>query len=296
MKQLAVISGKGGCGKTTVTAAFFSLIKDAVLADCDVDAADMSLVLSPNVLEKIDYTGLELASIEPTRCIGCWKCIEVCRFDAISENFEINPYNCEGCAVCTLVCPENAVFLSPRVSGQAVSSTTRFGPLIYGELGIGEEASGKLVTLVRNKATELAETQSKDLVIIDGPPGTGCPAIAAINGVDLALLISEPTVSGLHDLKRAAELTKKLRVPAVACINKANVNEKKCMEIELFCKEAEIPVLAKLPYADTPTKAMLREETVIEYASLFEDKEAMDFATLIRELWNLVEIRLCSKD
>lgn len=295
MKQLAVISGKGGCGKTTLTAAFFSLAKDAVLADCDVDAADMSLVLSPSILEKKDSTGLELASIDPERCTGCWKCIEVCRFDAILENFKINPYNCEGCAVCTLVCPENAVSLSSRVSGQAVSSITRFGPLIHGELEVGEEASGKLVTLVRNQAREIAEANSKELVIIDGPPGTSCPAIAAITGADLVLLLSEPTVSGLHDLKRVAELTKQFRIPAVACINKADINEKKSLEIELFCKEAKIPLLAKLPYADAPTKAMLKEETVIEYASLFGDKEAWDFAALIQKLWNLLEIRLSSK-
>ncbi|MCQ1534169.1 (4Fe-4S)-binding protein [Methanosarcina sp. KYL-1] len=292
MKQLAVISGKGGCGKTTLTAAFASLAKDAVLADCDVDAADLPLVLTPGVLEKEDSSGLELASIDPERCTGCGRCLEACRFGAVLENFTINPYSCEGCAVCTVACPENAVSMAPRVSGQAVSSITRFGPMAHGELGIGEEASGKLVTLVRKKARDLAETYAKELVIIDGPPGTGCPVMAAITGADLVLLLTEPTVSGLYDLKRAVELTQHFRIPAAACINRSDLNEKKSREIELFCEEAGVPVLAKLPYADVPTRAMLREETVIEYASLVGDKDVVEFANLIRELWTRLETRL----
>jgi MinD superfamily P-loop ATPase len=292
MRQLAIISGKGGCGKTTLTAAFSSLSGNAVLADCDVDASDLPLILKPRVLKKEDCLGPGLASIDLNLCTGCGICREICRFGAVLENFTINPYSCEGCAVCTVACPEKAVSLMPRVSGQAVSSITRFGPMAHAKLGTGEEASGKLVNLVRKKAIELADGYSCKLVLIDGPPGTGCPVIAAITGTDLILVLSEPTVSGLHDLKRAVELTAHFRIPTVVCINRYDINEKKSLEIEVFCREAGIPLLACLPYADVTTEAMMKGETVIEYAAHSGDSGAIEFANIVRSLWAKLEMRL----
>lgn len=292
MRQLAIISGKGGCGKTTLTAAFSSLSGNAVLADCDVDASDLPLILRPQVLKKEDCLGLGLASIDLKLCTGCGICREICRFGAVLENFTINPYSCEGCAVCTVACPENAVALMPRVSGQVVSSITRFGPMSHAKLGTGEEASGKLVNLVRKKAAKLADTYSCKLVLIDGPPGTGCPVMAAITGTDLVLVLSEPTVSGIHDLKRAIELTAHFRIPTVACINRYDLNEKKSLEIEAFCRETGIPLLACLPYADITTEAMMKEETVIEYAAHSGEEEAVEFANIVRNLWAEIETRL----
>ncbi len=292
MKQLAIISGKGGCGKTTLTAAFSSLSENAVLADCDVDASDLPLILKPQVIKREDSLGLELASIDPDICTGCGICLKMCRFGAVSEDFTINPYSCEGCAVCTVACPENAVSLMPRVAGQAFSSMTRFGPMAHAKLGIGEEASGKLVNMVRKKAAELADQYCCKLVIIDGPPGTGCPVIAAITGTDLVLVLSEPTVSGIHDLKRAIELTTHFKIPAVACINRYDINKKKSLEIADFCRDAGIPLLACLPYSDVTTQAMLMEESVIEYAARSRDSEAMKFANIVRKLWAEIETGL----
>lgn len=292
MRQLAIISGKGGCGKTTLTAAFSSLSENAVLADCDVDASDLPLILKPQVIKREDCLGLKLASIDPELCNGCGICLEMCRFGAVLENFTINPYSCEGCAVCTVACPENAVSLIPRVSGQVVSSITRFGPMAHAKLGTGEEASGKLVNMVRKKAEELADKYSCKLILIDGPPGTGCPVMAAITGTDLVLVLSEPTVSGLHDLKRAIKLTSHFRIPTVACINKYDINEKKSLEIEAFCKNSGIPLLALLPYADITTEAMMKEETVIEYSAHSGTSGAAEFANIVRNLWSEIETRL----
>jgi len=269
MKQLTIISGKGGTGKTTITAAFASLAKNAVLADCDVDAADLHLILKPKIQRTKAFCGLELAKIDKKLCLECGKCKKHCRFGAIIEEsgtFRLEPYNCEGCAVCTLVCPEGAISMQERVSGQVFSSETRFGPMAHAKLGIGEEASGKLVSEVREKAKRLAEKNGKDLILVDGPPGTGCPVISAITGTDLVLVISEPTLSGIHDLKRVLELAKHFRIPAAVCLNKYDINRENAELIENFCKSANIPVLGKLPYDDEATEAMLREKSVIEYA------------------------------
>ncbi|WP_440956823.1 4Fe-4S binding protein [Methanosarcina sp. Mfa9] len=310
MKQLAIISGKGGSGKTTLTAAFASLAKNAVIADCDVDAADMHLILKPEIQDEDDYLGLEVASIDPELCTGCGKCREVCRFGAISADITINQYSCEGCAVCTVACPENAVSMKPRISGQVFSSKTRFGPLAHAKLGIGEEASGKLVSAARERATKLAEQYTKDLIIIDGPPGIGCPVIAAITGTDLVLAVSEPTVSGIHDLKRVIELAKHFRIPAAVCINKCDINEENSLKIEEFCAEAGVPVLGRLPYDDITTRAMMREETVIEYAAREgslsnenspclenspgheESVKGRDFTSKVRKIWEGLEEQL----
>lgn len=288
MKQLTVISGKGGTGKTTFTAAFASLAKNAVIADCDVDAADMHLILKPEIMKKEDYYGLEVSRIDPEFCIECRKCREFCRYGAVNENFEVDPYGCEGCGVCTIVCPSGAVSMEKKVSGQVFSSKTRFGPMAHARLGIGEETSGKLVSAVRSNAKKLAEQYHKDLVVIDGPPGTGCSAISAITDTDLVLVVSEPTVSGIHDLKRVIELIAHFMIPTVVCINKYDINEKNTHLIESFCTELGIPVIGRLPYNDIVTKAMLQEQTLIEYIKsqcLTEN----EFADQVCQIWTRVE-------
>jgi MinD superfamily P-loop ATPase len=289
MKQIAVISGKGGTGKTTLTAAFASLVKNAVIADCDVDAADMHLLLKPRVLVREDYYGLGVAMIDPELCIKCGKCRDFCRSGAVTENIEVNPYSCEGCAVCTIVCPEGAISMEKRISGQVFSSETRFGPMAHARLGIGEEASGKLISAVRNNAKKLAEQYHKDIIIIDGPPGTGCSTIAAITGTDLVLVVSEPTVSGIHDLKRVIELAAHFQISVVVCVNKYDINEENTQLIEKFCTELEISVLGMLPYDDIATKAMLQEQTVIEYAKNSDHANENEFAKQVREIWAKVE-------
>ncbi|MGB9940718.1 4Fe-4S binding protein [Methanosarcina sp.] len=289
MMQLTVISGKGGTGKTTLTAAFASLAENAVIADCDVDAADMHLILEPGILEKEDYCGLEVSRIDPELCIKCGKCREFCRYGAVNENFEVDPYRCEGCAVCTVVCPEGAVSMEKRVSGQVFYSETRFGPMAHAQLGIGEEASGKLVSAVRSNAKKLAEECHKDLIIIDGPPGTGCSAIAATTGTDLVLVVVEPTVSGIHDLKRVLKLATHFMIQAVVCINKYDINEETTCLIEEFCADTGIPVLDRLPYNDIATKAMLRKQTVIEYANNSKYADETEFANQVRKIWTRLE-------
>ncbi len=285
MKQLTVISGKGGTGKTTIAAAFASLAKDAVIADCDVDAADMHLILKPEILETIDFTGLDVASIDESLCIKCGKCKDACRFDAISDDITINIYECEGCGVCEYVCPEGAVNMVERKAGDAYLSKTRFGPMAHARLGIGEEASGKLVSFVRNNARTLAEKHDKDTIIIDGPPGTGCAVIASIAGVDMVLVVTEPSVSGIHDLERVLGVAGHFNIPAVVCINKYDINEENVLLIEKYCTENGVEVVGKLPYDDTPTKAMLQEMTVIEYSD-------GEFSRRVKEIWENVRRHL----
>ena len=282
MKQLTVISGKGGTGKTTITAAFASLAENAVIADCDVDAADMHLILKPEILDTFEFTGLKVAEIDQSLCIKCGICRDACRFGSISSEIVIDPYECEGCGVCEYVCPEGAIRMVERKAGEAYSSTTRFGPMAHARLGIGEEASGKLVTLVRYNAKKLAERYGKEIIIIDGPPGTGCSVIASITGVDMVLVVTEPTLSGIHDLERVVEVAGYFKIPAVVCINKYDINEENSQRIESYCKDKGIEVVGKLPYDDIPTKAMMEEKTVTEYSD-------GEFSSGVKSLWENVK-------
>ena len=285
MKQLTVISGKGGTGKTTLTAAFAALEADAVLADCDVDAADLHLILKPEVKETLEFSGLKVARKDDEKCTSCGECLAHCRFAAVSEDYEIIEGGCEGCGVCEYVCPSGALQLVDRKSGHAYKSETRFGPMAHAVLNTAEEASGLLVALVRKNARELAEEHKKDLVIIDGPPGTGCPVIAAISGVDLVLIVAEPTLSGIHDMERILGVAEHFNVPAVVCINKQDINLENASRIERFCRERDIPLVGRLPYDTIVTKAMIAEESVIE----FSDGE---FSREVKELWGNVRARL----
>jgi len=266
MKELTVISGKGGTGKTTLVAAFASLANDAVLADCDVDAADLHLLLDPKVNQTIEFFGLKVARIDEGKCTECGECHNHCRFDAITEDIEVIPSSCEGCGVCEHVCPTDAIELVDRMAGYAFNSETRFGPMAHARLNTAEEASGMLVTLVRNNAKKLAKENSKDMIIIDGPPGIGCPVISAITGVDLVLIVTEPTLSGIHDLKRILGVSEHFSIPALVCVNKYDVNLDNTKEIERYCSERNVGLVGRLPYDDVATAAMIEEKSVIEFS------------------------------
>jgi MinD superfamily P-loop ATPase len=285
MKQLAIISGKGGTGKTTLAAAFASLAENAVLADCDVDAADLHLILKPEIKETIEFSGSKIAFKDEQKCIQCGKCREYCRFDAINEDLNFIEERCEGCGVCEYVCPEGAITLRERKSGFAYISDTRFGPMSHAVLNTAEEASGKLVALVRHNARILAIKYGKDLIIIDGPPGIGCPVISAISGADLVLIVTEPTLSGIHDMERILGVANHFNIPAVVCINKFDINHENTLIIEKDCEENGLEVVGKIPYDETPTKAMIQEKTVIEFSD-------GDFSNNIRNIWENIRRKL----
>jgi MinD superfamily P-loop ATPase len=282
MKQLTIISGKGGTGKTSITAAFASLAKGSVFADCDVDAADLHLILKPKIKKTIRFHGLKIASINKDVCTDCKKCYESCKFNAISEDIKVNKNVCEGCGVCSFVCPVNAINMIDRESGFAYISDTRFGPMSHAVLKTAEEASGKLVTVVRNNAKSIAEEKKMDLILIDGPPGIGCPVIASITDVDLVLIVTEPTLSGIHDLKRIYDVTCHFKIPAVVCINKYDVNLENSEKIEEHCKSRDMPIAGKLPYDINMTRAMVDEKTIVEYSNGILSGE-------IRKMWENLE-------
>jgi MinD superfamily P-loop ATPase len=264
-KTVVIISGKGGTGKTSLTASFALLAKNAVLADCDVDAADLHLLLKPNVREEHRFVSGEMASIDPSKCTSCGRCADACAFSAIDRSYVVDPVACEGCAVCTLVCPAGAVTMSPSECGEWFVSKTRAGWMAHAKLIPGKENSGRLVSLVRTKASELAEKQKSERIIVDGPPGVGCPVIASIGNTDLAVIVTEPSLSGLHDLKRAAQLAAHFRVEAAVVINKSDINEDISREIEEFCREKDILMAGRIPYSTDFVKAQLAGKSIVEY-------------------------------
>ena len=285
MKQLTVISGKGGTGKTSITAAFASLADNTVFADCDVDAADLHLILKPEIKKTMSFHGLKIASINKEICTDCKKCYDHCKFNAIDEDINIIKESCEGCGVCEYVCPVGAIQMVDRDSGFSYISQTRFGPMAHAMLKTAEEASGKLVTVVRNNAKKLAEEKKKDLIVIDGPPGIGCPVISSISGVDLVLVVTEPTLSAIHDLERILGVAYHFQIPAIVCINKYDINLDNTEKIENYCKSNSIEIVGKLPYDNIVTEAMIHEKTIVEYL-----KE--DFSDTIIDMWNKTEGRL----
>jgi MinD superfamily P-loop ATPase len=281
MKELTVISGKGGTGKTSITAAFASLAEDAVFADCDVDAADLHLILKPKIKKIMKFHGLKIASIDKTLCIDCKKCYDFCCFNAIDEEINLIKNSCEGCGVCAYVCPVHVITMVDRDSGFAYLSETRFGPMAHAVLNTAEEASGKLVTVVRNNAKRLAEEKKMDLIVVDGPPGIGCPVIASITGVDLVLIVTEPTLSAVHDLERVISVAQHFDIPAVVCINKSSINSENTSKIEQYCKKKNIRIVGKLPYDTMITQAMIHEQSVIEFSDGMLSHN-------IREMWNTI--------
>lgn len=292
MKEIVVISGKGGTGKTSIAACFAALSESAVLADCDVDASDLHLILKPDIKQTTDFIGGKRAQIVAEKCIGCGKCKELCKFDAIKLNgpansiikktFAIDPVRCEGCKVCVEFCPANAIDFKDCVNGQWFISDTRFGPMVHARLGIAEENSGKLVTLLRKEAKRIAEEQKMELLIVDGSPGIGCPVIASITGADLVLIVTEPTLSGQHDLQRVAELAANFKIPALVCINKADINPEITEEIEKDAENKGLKVAGRIRYTQDFTKAQIAESTVIEYT----DGEVSED---IKSLWRNIQ-------
>jgi len=265
MKELVILSGKGGTGKTSLTAAFASLAGGCLLCDADVDAADLHLLMQPDILQQTDFMGGGIASIDPQRCTQCGTCIEMCRWSAIGPDFVVDEIECEGCGVCVDFCPEQAIDFPPQTCGQWFISDTRFGPMVHARLGIAEENSGKLVTLVRQQASQLAQKKGLDLLITDGPPGVGCPVIAAVGGVTSALIVTEPTVSGIHDMQRAIELCRHFKVPVMVCINKFDLNLENTSRIEALAREGDLPVVGRVPYDPVFTRAMVQGKTLFEY-------------------------------
>ena len=272
-KQIVVISGKGGTGKTVITGALASLAQRKVMADCDVDAADLHLLLKPISKENHKFKSGVTAVINKDLCTQCRKCIEVCRFNAIKENFTVDPISCEGCAFCGFVCPVQAIKMEENETGEWFISDTRFGTLVHAKLGIAEENSGKLVSLVRQKAKEIAEKKKLDYVIIDGSPGIGCPVIASITGSDCALVVTEPTLSGLHDADRVIKVAKHFGVSVKLVINKYDLNKAVTKNIEKYSEEQKIPVIGKVAFDKSVVNAMVEGKTVIEYTSGKAKKE-----------------------
>ena len=264
MKQICIISGKGGTGKTSITASLAFLIQRKVICDCDVDAADLHLILKPNVLRQEDFYGLPLPVINHDLCIECNECRRVCQFNAIDEKFNIDELSCERCAVCAYFCPQKAITMEKKVSGQWFISRTRRGTMVHARLGTAQENSGLLVNIVRKQATILAENRKLKYILIDGPPGIGCPVISSLTGVDMALIVTEPTLSGLHDLKRVVDLCFKIKVKPAVCINKFDINEDVSCEIEKYCKTNEIPLPGKIPFDPVFVEAMLSGKAVVE--------------------------------
>jgi MinD superfamily P-loop ATPase len=279
MKELIVISGKGGTGKTSLLAAFASLAEGMVLCDADVDAADLHLIMDPRIVERHDFESGHSAVINTDPCTQCGLCRELCKWNAISEAFVVDPIACEGCGVCYYFCPEKAIDFPLDTCGEWYLSETRFGPMAHASLGIAEENSGKLVSLIRQQGKLLAEKKNLDLLLTDGPPGIGCPVIASLGGATAALIVTEPTVSGKHDMERVAELAAFFRVPALVCVNKYDLNPEMGQAIEVYAKEKNITVLDRIPFDSVFTKAMVQGKTIIEYDP---DSEG---ALAIKKIW-----------
>ncbi len=283
MKQIVIISGKGGTGKTVITGALASLANNKIMADCDVDAADLHLLLQPKIKERHEFKSGLTAIIDKKLCQKCGKCIAVCRVNAINDNFTVDHIACEGCAFCSHICPAGAIKMEECVSGEWFISETRFGPMVHAKLGIAEENSGKLVSLVRKEAKQLAEKNHCDWVIIDGAPGIGCPVIASLSGIDCALVVTEPTLSGLHDALRVIEVTNYFKVPSRLVINKYDLNLDMSRKIEEHCVNNGILLIGKVRFDKSVVEAMVNGKTIIEY----KDTPVKDE---IRKIWEKLQI------
>lgn len=276
MKQLVILSGKGGTGKTSVTAAFAHLAHTAgvptVLVDADVDAANLELVLRPRCLEKHQFMGVAAADIDEERCQGCGICEQVCRFDAIippkasgGDHYRIDPLACEGCAACFYQCPEEAIHMQPQLAGHWFRSESRYGPFFHAELLPAQENSGKLVMVVRQHARQLGLDTGARVVIVDGPPDIGCPVISAVSGVDLALVVAEPSAAGIHDMERALQMASHFRVPSLVCINKDDIYPRGAERIAAYCEQHYHALVGCVPFDERVTEAMVLGEPVTAF-------------------------------
>lgn len=282
MKELVILSGKGGTGKTSITSAFASLAENMVLCDADVDAADLHLILNPEKKLVQDFTGGNEAIIDPEKCVECGTCKDVCRFDAVTDAYRIDSIACEGCGVCVDLCPAQAIDFPQTVCGQWYISDTRFGPMVHARLGIAQENSGKLVALVRQEAKKIAEKKGLDLILTDGPPGVGCPVIAAMGQASAVLIISEPTVSGLHDMERVGQLADHFKIPAMVCINKYDLNPDQALKIEALAQKNNMAIVGRIPFDKAFTHAMIKAQTIFEY-----DNQSQA-AKHVRQVWDAV--------
>ncbi|WP_022664868.1 P-loop NTPase [Desulfospira joergensenii] len=286
MKELVILSGKGGTGKTSLTGAFANLADNMMLCDADVDAADLHLLMAPEILKTTDFVGGNEAFILADKCSQCGLCMELCRFNAIQEDRTgrpvVDPIDCEGCGVCVDMCPEQAVDFPQKTCGQWFVSKTRFGPMVHARLGIAEENSGRLVALVREEAKKRARNQHIDLILTDGPPGIGCPVIASIGQASSVLIVTEPTVSGVHDMERVTRLAAHFKIPAMVCINKFDLNPDQGLIIEKIAKEKNLGLAGRIPFDPEFTRAMVQGKTIMETN---EDSMA---AKAVKDIWQKV--------
>ncbi len=290
MKEITILSGKGGTGKTSITAAIGSITSSVVFCDNDVDAADLHLIMKPAIREEHTYIGAWTASIDQSSCIDCGICTDHCRFDAIHPDshgkLEINPFKCEGCRLCERLCPVQAISSLQSTNNNWYVSDTRFGTLVHAKMGPGEENSGKLVSVVRKRARELAIEGNARYLINDGPPGIGCAAISSLTGTDLVIMVIESTISGFHDAGRLYELIQSFSIPTYALINKFDINPVSTAEIEEFLKEKSIPLIGKIPFDRNMVNAMVKGKTIVEYSDQIEASK------VIIEAWGKLEYYL----
>lgn len=284
-KELCVLSGKGGTGKTSLVGALAALVPNKILVDCDVDAPDLHLLLAPEVKSQEAFMGGRQAKIIRELCTDCGRCREVCRFEAISEDFQVDPISCEGCGVCVHFCSFGAIEFPLALCGEWFISETRFGPMVHAQLGAGQENSGLLVALIRGKAQDLAEEKGLSLILVDGPPGIGCPVISSLTGATGVLIVTEPTLSGLHDLNRVLELAGHFHIPGMVLINKYDLNREMTDRIETYCREKGLGLAGRLPYDPVVTEAMIQGKTLPELSRNGLGKE-------IKTIWGRIQEHL----
>ncbi len=266
MKEIVVLSGKGGTGKTVIVGSLAALTRRKVLADCDVDAADLHLLLSPLERVRNEFWSGQVAQIDKDRCTECGLCQDLCRFHAIRD-FKVDAISCEGCGFCSHICPTESITMRENMAGHWFVSDTEYGPLVHARLGIAQENSGKLVAVVREQAKRIARDDSLDYIVSDGPPGIGCPVISSLSGARLALLVTEPTLSGMHDLERVLGVCLHFGVPAAVCINKYDLNEENARKIESQCLEQGVDIAGRLPFDNAVTESIVRGVPVVEYSN-----------------------------
>ncbi|HKL08749.1 MAG TPA: ATP-binding protein [Bacteroidales bacterium] len=291
MKEIVIISGKGGTGKTSVTASYgFLGGQDVVVADCDVDAADMHLLMKPDFARSEDFYSGVVAEINPDKCTQCGLCAEKCRFDAIpviNNQHVVKKLDCEGCGYCAKICPEEAITMPEQNVGDWYISTTKVNnTMVHAKLGIGAENSGKLVAKVKNEAKAMAEKQQKEFAVIDGSPGVGCPVVSSLSGADFTVIVTEPSVSGFHDLKRVFELVKKFKIKAGCIINKYDINQEITDKIMNFLRDEKIEHIASLPYDENFTRAMTLGKTIVEFDEGELKEKMVNSWTKVKQLVN----------
>jgi len=282
MRELVILSGKGGTGKTSLTAAFASFANNMILCDADVDAADLHLLMTPDIKQRTDFQGGNQAIINPDKCTQCGLCIELCQFGAIKDTFEIDSIECEGCGVCYDLCYEHAIDFPIKTCGEWYISETRFGPMVHARLGIAEENSGRLVALVRQEAKKIVQKKNIDLILTDGPPGIGCPVIASLSGSNAVLIVTEPSVSGKHDLERVCQLAAHFKIPAMVCVNKYDLNPDQTQSIIDIAKEKNLFFAGNIPFDKNFTQSMIQRKNIIE------TKKTSEASLAVKKIWENV--------